>query len=102
MSISDDLQEEINKSRLGRISELLEKSGIDVAEIGKVDKVKISEWQGLIKNDEGVAELHDLGGISMVLSPKWESGPEWNPVHQGPSIKLPKPSVRTTSSNWKT
>ena len=77
MSISDALNEEITKSRLGKISDLLEKSGIDVEQIGKVEKIRMSEWQGLTKNEDGTAEIHDLGGVSVVISPQWATGPEW-------------------------
>ena len=101
MSISDDLNEEVNKARLGKISELLERSGIDVSEVGRVEKVKISEWQGLTKNEDGTAEIHDLGGVSVVLSPSWETGPEWPVIQQGPSVKLPKTNVSAKkTSDW--
>lgn len=90
MSISDDLAQEIEKARLGKISELLEKSGIDVSEVGRVEKIRISEWQGLTKNEDGVAEVHDLNGVSVVISPKWADGPEWPVIQPGPQVKIPK------------
>ena len=72
-----DLQKELAKSRLGKIADLLERSGIDPEEIGTIEKVRISEWQGLTKNEEGEAEIHDLGGVSVVIAPAWADGPEW-------------------------
>ena len=69
--MGEAFKEELAKSRLGKIADLLEKSGIDPEEIGAIEKVRISEWQGLTKNEEGEAEIHDLGGISFVIAPAW-------------------------------
>lgn len=103
MSISDALNEEISKTRLGKISALLEKSGIDVAEVGRIEKIRISEWQGITKNEEGLAEIHDLGGVSVIISPSWDTGPEWPVIQQGPSVKLPKiATVVEKSTEWDT
>ena len=103
MSISDDFKEDIVKSRLGRVANLFEKSGIDLDEIGKIQKLRISEWQGVTKDENGEAQIHDLGGISVVVSPKWAEGPEWPVVHQGPQVKLPKPSInQKNTTDWKT
>lgn len=103
MSISDDFKEDIVKSRLGRVANLFERSGIDLDEIGKIQKLRISEWQGVTKDENGEAQIHDLGGISVVVSPKWAEGPEWPVVHQGPQVKLPKPSInQKNTTDWKT
>ena len=69
-----DLQKELAKSRLGKIADLLERSGIEPEEIGTIEMVRISEWQGITKNEEGEAEIHDLGGISVVIAPAWAEG----------------------------
>src|SRR6266542_2748098 len=79
------------QERLGRISDLLEKSGIDVCDVGKVKAVRLSEWQGLTKDADGEAQVHDLTGASIVLSPEWADGPKWVPVDRGPAIRLPRP-----------
>jgi len=104
MSLADDFKDDIAKSRLGKINDLLERSGINIDEVGKVEKIKISEWQGLTKNEDGDAELHDLNGISIVVSPKWAEGPDWPVIQRGPSIKLPaiNKSVEKADSDWKT
>ena len=51
--------------------------GIDVNELGRVSRLAM--WQGLTKNDDGNAEIHDLFGFQ--LSPSWDEGPKW-PVVQ--------------------
>ena len=48
--MGEPFKEELAKSRLGKIADLLERSGIEPEEIGTVEKVRISEWQGLTKN----------------------------------------------------
>lgn len=90
--------------RLGKIAELLERSGISPEDIGKVSTVRLSEWQGLTKNTEtGEAEIHDLAGASIVLTPHWAEGPQWPVVDRGPIVRLPRPlKPRTERDGWKT
>ena len=77
------------KAVLGKLAELLERNGIEVEEIGKVERVNV--WQGFYKDAEGVAHTVDMAGVA--LSPKWAEGPAW-PVVQ----RAPKVSVRGGSS----
>lgn len=79
------------RGHLGRIADLLTKSGIDPSDIGKINTVRVSEWQAITKDEEGEAHLHDLQGTSIVLTPSWDDGPAWQPVDRGPAVKLPKP-----------
>jgi hypothetical protein len=66
------------KDKLGKLVALLERSGIDVDDIGRVEKISV--WQGFLKNEEGEAEMVDLA--SVVLSPVWEQGPQYPVVQQ--------------------
>ena len=86
--MSEPFKEQLAKSRLGKIADLLDRSGIEAEEIGSVEKVRISEWQGITKNEEGEAEIHDLGGISVVLNPAWAEGPKWPVVQQAAPITI--------------
>jgi hypothetical protein len=70
---------------LGKLAAELERRGITVEEIGRLSR--ISMWQGLTKNEEGEAEVHDLYGFQ--LAPSWDAGPEWPVVQPGPAVKLP-------------
>lgn len=90
----DPTQTGLPTDQLGKIAELLERSGIAPEDVGKVQAVKLSEWQSLTKNAEGEAEIHDLAGASIVLTPHWADGPAWQPVDRGPAIKLPKAAAR--------
>jgi hypothetical protein len=74
-AVADNRQ--VKKQVLGKISDLLERSGIDVDDIGQIHRVNL--WQGMSKGDDG-PEVTDLMGIR--LSPAWESGPEWPVVQQ--------------------
>ena len=82
---------------LGRLVEILDRQNIDINEIGSVKRVSL--YQSLTKDQDGEAQIHDLAAIQ--FSPKWAEGPEWDPVYQGPSIKLPKVTVKQSISNWK-
>ena len=87
-----------NKAQaLGRLVEILDRQNIDINEIGSVKRVSL--YQSLTKDQDGDAQIHDLAAIQ--FSPKWAEGPEWNPVNQGPAIKLPKVTVKQSVSNWK-
>ena len=74
---------------LGKLVELLDKKNIDINEIGDIKRVKL--YQALTKDQEGEAQIHDLAAIQ--FSPKWETGPEWPVIQQGPAIKLPAAKV---------
>ena len=103
--MGEAFKEELAKSRLGKIADLLERSGIEPEEIGTVEKVRISEWQGLTKNEEGEAELHDLGGVSVVINPAWANGPEWPVVQQAAPVTikhLPKNQQPAKDTKYKT
>ena len=97
MTLSDDLTAgppPNRKDTLGKLADLLDRQGISVDEIGRVNRVSI--YQSLTKNDEGEAEIHDLMGVQ--FSPSWESGPQWPVIERGKetlgSIKLPKPIAK--------
>ena len=87
------------REMLGRLAGLLERQGIDVDEIGKVQRVSL--YQTLTKNNEtNEAETHDLMAIQ--FSPAWESGPEWQPVDRGPAIKMPAVKAQKQKTGWDT
>jgi len=103
MALGDKLTEQAQnpprKETLGKIADLLSRNGIDIDEIGRVQRVSL--YQSMFKNADGEAETVDLAAVQ--LSPAWETGPEWPVMTQGPAIKLPavkaKPSKETA---WKT
>lgn len=70
---------------LGKIAELLERNGISIEEVGRVQRISL--YQTITKDSEGEATIHDLQAIQ--LSPSWESGPSWELVRPGPTVKLP-------------
>lgn len=84
------------RDRLGKLVELLERSGINPDEIGRVDKINV--WQGFLKDNEGNPQLVDMAGV--VLSPEWASAPEYPVVQQAqPTVVRPvKQSARVTTS----
>ena len=102
MSLADDINNESattrRKEALGRIVEMLERKGIDPAEIGQVKRISL--YQSLTKNDEGEAEVHDLAAIQ--FSPSWETGPEWPVIQPAPLVKLPARNIKSTKGDWRT
>lgn len=75
-------------ANLGRIAELLERSGIPVEEIGRVERIRLNEWQGLSKDADGNPIVTDMTGSSVILTPRWADGPEWPVVTQAPAVTV--------------
>lgn len=104
MSLADEaraLSESLptKTATLGKIADLLERNGIDVDDIGRVQKVNL--WQGFHKDADGEAQVVDLVGVQ--LSPSWETGPQWPVIQPAPMVKLPptkKPAK--VHSDWRT
>lgn len=70
---------------IGALADLLQSKDIDVEDIGTIKKISV--YQQVTKNEEGEVDVHNLAAIQ--ISPKFESGPEWPVVKQGPAIKIP-------------
>lgn len=105
MGLANDLSQPVpplpsaKREALGRIAALLERNGIDIDEIGTVQRISL--YQSLTKNDEGEAEIHDLVGVQ--LNPKWSDGPQWPVIEQGKPIKLPPAKAKAKKDTaWKT
>lgn len=75
--------------KLDAVARLLSRSGIDPDEVGRVEKVRLSDYQVAVKDADGVAQVLDLEAASLVLSPAWETGPDW-PVIDRPNLARPK------------
>lgn len=86
----------VDRNKLGKLSALLERSGIDTDDITRVERVNV--WQGFLKDQDGNAEIVDLAGISLV--PRWADGPEWPVVQPGPVVKLPASKAVSVVSGW--
>jgi hypothetical protein len=80
---------------LGKLVEMLESKNIDINEIGDIKRVSL--YQSLIKDNDGEPQIQDLAAIQ--FSPKWESGPEWPVVQQGPAIKMPAPKAKSVKKS---
>ena len=86
MSISDDIQgaksAATGKAALGKLAELLERQGISVDDVGKVQR--INAHQGFFKDADGDAHTVDMVGIT--FHPRWAEGPEWPVVQQAKPV----------------
>lgn len=88
----------LKKAELGKLAALLERSGISIEDIHKVNKV--NAWQGFYKDKEGDSHLVDLVGIQ--LSPVWAEGPAWPVVQQAkPCVVRHGRSSRNPCTNAK-
>ena len=76
---------------LGAIADMLVAKDINLDEIGNVEKVSIRHALSPDKN----GDVQTRTTTTVQLSPKWETGPEWPVVQQGPAVKLPP--IKATS-----
>ncbi|GAC1611995.1 MAG: hypothetical protein NVS3B26_30480 [Mycobacteriales bacterium] len=92
VSLGDEIDEAATTKtqRLGKIADLLERNGIAVEDVGRVQKVNL--WQGFHKGEDGTAQVVDLTGIT--LSPSWEDGPKWPVVQQAAPTKIAPTKVQ--------
>lgn len=96
-SVEREQAKKASKKVIGQIADLLERNGIDVEDVGKIDRVNV--WQGFYKDADGEAQTVDMAGIS--LSPKWAEGPEWPVVQPAPSPRLPAKTKARVARKWK-
>lgn len=82
--------ESAHAATLGALADMLKRKNINLDDIGDIKKVSI--YQQVTKDEMGETQIHDLAAIN--FSPKWETGPEWPVVQQGPAIQLQKSTTK--------
>jgi hypothetical protein len=95
-AIKSSRDTEAGKQILDKLAAELERRGITADEVGRLSR--ISMWQGLTKNEDGEAEVHDLYGFQ--LSPSWDAGPQWPVVEPSPPVRIPARKVSRSASGW--
>jgi hypothetical protein len=90
-----DLQSDLSssqissKEKLAKIVALLERSGVDLDEVGKIEKINV--WHGAVKQGSKEPEIMDF--TSVMLSPSWVEEPVYPVVQQAkPTVIKPVPS----------
>lgn len=92
MTIANDVDFAVG---VGAVRDLLERNGIEPSEVGKLHRLKeVKVYQQGSKDADGNMQSQDL--VSVVLSPKFDEGPEWPVIQPGPQYKLPKNPVNKT------
>lgn len=87
---------------IGKIADLLAASGIDPEDVGKIQQIKLTEWQAMSKDDDGNPVVTDLKGSAIVLQPKWAEGPAWPVIQPAPRIHIRPTKARPRPDDgWK-
>lgn len=73
-----------SRDRLAQLAGLLERSGIGLDELGRIERV--NAWQGFYKDADGEAHTVDMVGV--VAVPTWADGPQWPVVQQAAPTKV--------------
>lgn len=93
MTLSDAIERQQSPAaRLGKLAELLERSGVDLDDVARVTKVKA--WQGFMRDKNDEPQVVDMVGLEFV--PTFADGPLWPVVAQAKPVNA-KP--RTRSAN---
>lgn len=95
------------KDKVSRIAKLLEDNGVNIDDIGKIDKVRINEREVATKgkdaygNDTYIKDT--VTSTQLVITPSWDSGPQWPVVQQANPTKI-TPAKQGVKKNdgWKT
>jgi hypothetical protein len=97
-----DLGPSPQQDSLLTIKKLLDDAGISPEDIGKVEKVRINNWEGLTKDADGNAVVTPMKASQIVLAPKWAEGPEWPVVQQAAPMQVKLPTrVHYSPKAWK-
>lgn len=103
MPLSDDINKMSEKSHIEAVAKLLKEHNIKPEEVGSIKSMRVGKWQTVTKDEAGEAQIHDLKGASLVLSPKWDSGPEWPVIVPGPKYNVPKVKAKAQKTKeWET
>ena len=103
MAMSEDFDKVKQNSQIEAVAKLLKEHNIKPDEVGSIKSMKVGRWQTVTKDEAGEAQIHDLKGASLVLSPKWDTGPEWPVVTQGPKYNVPRTKGKVKKSKeWET
>jgi hypothetical protein len=91
------------KEAVTRLEKLLAENDLQPEDIGSLKAVRINEWEGFIKNADGEVEKTTLRGASIILNPKWDTGPEWPVVQQAkPTVVPPHKPSKPRKGKWRT
>lgn len=90
----DKLASTANRKKIvGKVADMIEASGIDVDDVGRIDKIRLNTYQALTKDADGEAQIHDLEAASVLLSPTWADGPQWPVVQPAKPTKVTPPGT---------
>jgi len=103
-----DISEFINKSKLKKgtlekLANILESNDIDIEEIGRIDRINVTERS--VSDEEGNQQTSNT--VSISINPRWNAGPEWPVVQQAKPVVVKYPASRPLSkedvsnSGWK-
>lgn len=79
------------------VARLLEESGIPTENISSVKAVKLNEWQGYTRGEDGEPRVIDMKAASLVLHPSWSTGPEWPVVQHAKPVVARAPKRNSKS-----
>lgn len=92
------------KDALGKLTKLLEDNDIALEDIGTIEKIRVNEWEVVTKDGDGNPQVTPAKAASIVVSPLWETGPEWPLVEPAAPVIVNVPAGRgpTLLRGWKT
>ena len=90
-------KEEYNK----KTQKILNQLGLHIEDVGAVEKVTVNNRSSTTKKDGEEDQTNTIHSTSVVLSPTWEDGPEWDPVSQAPPVIIKPTKAKAPNRDFK-
>lgn len=97
-------RKEKRRNVLGRLESLLNDNGIDIEDVGQIEKIRVNEWEVVTKDVTGEAHITPAHAASIVINPAWAEGPKWPLVQpaQPITVNVPPSKGPALLKGWKT
>lgn len=90
---------------IGRLERLLIEEDIDLEDVGSIEKVRVNEWEVVTKGADGEPKKTKARAASIVINPKWDTGPAWPVAQQAKPLVVKAPKATrgpTLMRGWET
>lgn len=85
-----------------KVVDALKVQGITPDTVGAIKKIRVSQYQSMIKTPEGEPEVVDLGAVRFEIDPSFKDGPQWPVVQQAAQIPIKLQKRKASKSKVKT
>lgn len=85
-----------------KVVDALKVQGITPDTVGAIKKIRVSQYQSMIKTPDGEPEVVDLGAVRFEIDPSFKDGPAWPVVQQAAQVPIKLQKRKASKSKVKT